>query len=192
MPDELRELFIDVDDVVLREMMHDVFGDRALRSDLFRRGIVAVTDGDYHEWVSALEIVGLGRELHDEPISLLVGGVNLDPEFHRPLIEALEEGPLDVAAIRAIHSGWGPRDAVIAMALLIGGGYAAPSVPGKPSKAVRKRCERLNGVLFDELANGICHSYLVAPQTRHVDRHRHRRVARARHPARSLRRSGGP
>lgn len=164
MPDELRDMFLDVDDVVLREMLHDVMGERALRTDLYRRGLVAVTGSEYLEWVNELEIVGLGRPLDDKPIELLVGGVNLDPDYHRPLVKALRSGPLDIAAIRAIHTDWGPRDATIAMALLIGGGYAAPSVRGTPSKAVRKRCAHLNDVLFDELAHGIGHGYLVAPK----------------------------
>lgn len=164
MPDELREMFQSVDDVVLREMLHDVFGERALRSDLYRRGLVPVTGGEYAEWTKTLEIAGLGRDLEDKPIELLVGGVTLDPAFHQPLLDALASGPLDVEAILAIHDEWTRRDAVIAMALLVGGGYAAPSVPGKPSAEVRERCRRVNEVLFAEFGHGIGHSYLVAPK----------------------------
>jgi len=164
MPDELREMFQGVDDVVLREMLHDVFGERALRSDLYRRGLVPVTGGEYAEWTGMLEIAGLGRELEDKPIELLVGAVNLDPAYHQPLLDALAAGPLDVAAILEIHDDWTPRDAVIAMALLVSGGYAAPSVRGEPSAEVRERCRRVNEVVFEEFGHGIGHSYVVAPK----------------------------
>lgn len=164
MPEELQAMFTEVNDPILRELLHDVFGERALRTDLYRRGLAAPTPGEVERWSLELEIIGLGRELEDKPVSLLVGGVNLDPAFHQPLLEALREGPLDVEAIVNIHPAWTWRDATMAMALLIGGGYAGPSVPGDPTPTVVERSRRLNEVIFAENRDGMGHSYLVAPK----------------------------
>ncbi|MCB1031694.1 MAG: methyltransferase domain-containing protein [Acidimicrobiales bacterium] len=164
MSEELRAMFSEVQDPILSEMLHDVFGERALRADLYRRGLASPTNQEIQEWSRDLEMVGLSRDLEDKPVGMLVGGVTLDASYHQPLIDAMAQGPLDAEAIMGIHPEWTWRDAVTAMALQIGGGYAAPSVRGAPTAEVIEASRRLNEVIFADNRNGVGHSYLVAPK----------------------------
>lgn len=162
LPDGLRTIITDTDDPILRELLQDVIGERGIRGDLYRRGVAVSTPTETARWNDELRIMGLGKELSDEPVSLPIGGVTLDPEFHQPLIEALGEGPLDITRVLAIHPQWTRVDASTALALLVSGGYAAPAVHDEPSSVIVERCARFNDLIFAENRDGHGHEHLVA------------------------------
>lgn len=163
LPDHLRAMITDTDDPILRELLQDAFGERGVRGDLYRRGVAVSTPTEIERWHDEIRIIGLGKELSDEPVPLPLGGVVLDPEFHQPLIEALVDGPLDIARILAVHPRWTRMDASVALALLVAGGYAAPAVLGEPSPTVVERSARFNALIFAENRDGHAHEHLVAP-----------------------------
>ncbi|MEZ5374117.1 MAG: class I SAM-dependent methyltransferase [Microthrixaceae bacterium] len=152
-------------DPLSREMIRDLALQTALRSDVFRRGLAAVTPAEHDAALRCLEIGGLGRDFEDTPIELPAMQVALDPRFHRPLVEALGSGRLTAGDLLTMHPAWSLDDATTAMALLVAGQYATPVVPGGVAPGSVDACRRLNRVLGRERRLGRQHGWIAAPAT---------------------------
>lgn len=165
-PPPLTELVTGTGDVVLREMLRDLATGRALRRDLFRRGLAVAAPLERERWLRDLRMVGLGKALDDEPkVPVPVGEVGIDPAFYRPLLEVLAERSLGVEDVLAHHPDVGFAEAVGSLALLVSGGYAAPEAPSWRASPSTVAARRVNEVLVAENRAGADHRALVAPAT---------------------------
>lgn len=166
-PPDLIPMLVDTNDLATRELLRDLANERALRRDLYRRGVSAAANAARREqWLLELRVIGLGKEFDEEKRApVAVGEVSLQPRFHAPLVAALAEAPLGIERIREVHPGWEPDDASAALGLLVAAGYAAPMVTGWESAATGASCRRLNTVLATENRDGGDHTALVAPAT---------------------------
>ena len=165
-PPELTSLVAGTADTVLREMLRDVSTQRALRRDLYRRGLVVAADVERERWWHGIRLVGLGKALTEgATVGVPVGEVTLDESYYRPLVAHLDNGTLTLADVCAIHPDLSLADALGSLALLAAGGYAAPEVPEWETSGARASARRLNEVLIAENRRGRDHSGLVAPAT---------------------------
>jgi SAM-dependent methyltransferase len=165
-PPELHALLTGTHDLVQREMMRDLVTQRALRRDLFRRGLASPTSLQREAWLDALTVVGLGKAWDVDATAVVpVGEVGLADAFYAPLVEALERGSLSRAQIREIHPETTPADAATALCLLVTAGYAAPVRAGWDVDGARQRVRMLNEMLIGENRAGGRHEALVAPAT---------------------------
>ena len=165
-PPELVELVGQVTDVTVRETMRDLAVQRPLRRDLFRRGLATTTVVDQEGWLRDLTVVGLDRPLVEGvSVSVPLGTITVDTAFYRPLLALLAERPITVADLLSMHPDLTFSDAIGSLALLVGGGYARPEVPGWRASPTVARARRLNEVLIDENRRGGDHRGLVSPAT---------------------------
>lgn len=165
-PATLVDLVADTSDVILRETLRDLAVQRSLRRDLFRRGLATTTVIDQEGWLRDLSVIGLDQVVPDDAtVTGPLGPITLDPAFYRPLVDLLAERPISVADLLEVHPDLSFPDAIGSLALLIGGGYAAPEVPGWQEGLTRHRARRLNEVLIDENRRGGDHSALISPAT---------------------------
>jgi len=163
-PPELVDTVTSTEDLALRQVLRDMIAQRALRRDVFRRGIANVTVGDRQRWLHDLTLVGLGKTLDDSAsVATVSGDVSLDPVFYAPLIEVLQSSPLGFGGVASIHPGWGEADVIAALSFLVQGGYAAPLSPTWDRDGVRAASRRLNEVIIAENRRGADHRCLVAP-----------------------------
>lgn len=162
-PPPLAELVTSTHDVVLREMLRDLITQRPLRRDLFRRGVAMPLRAEQEAWACQIRLTWTGRHFEDKPVPIPIGHVTLDPTYHRPLVDALATGDLDVPAILEIHPGWTFADGVIALSLLIAAGFATPARPDGASAEAVASARRLNELLLRENRMGADHPTLVAP-----------------------------
>ena len=150
-------------DVVTRESYRDLIGQRALRQDLYRRGLAMSTVHQQEAALAGLTVVGLGRPFEERPLEVLGGGVSLDPAYYEPLVGALADRPLDAATISTIHTDWSFGDAASALAMLVAGGYAAPVAAVDPTPDAVAASHRLTDVLIAEDRQGADHPVACSP-----------------------------
>jgi hypothetical protein len=163
---EIVDLVAGATDVVVRETMRDVVSQRALRRDLFRRGLATSTVVDQELWLRELTLVGLGTPFAEgAAVRVPLGTVTMEADFYRPLLAILDQRPLGIDDLLAVHPDLPFFDAVGSLALLVEGGYAAPEVPGWQDGPTRQRVRRLNDVLIDENRRGGDHHVLISPAT---------------------------
>ncbi len=165
-PQGLVDLVGEVTDVTVRETMRDLAVQRPLRRDLFRRGLATSTVVDQEGWLRDLTVIGLDQPLVEGAwVAVPLGTVSLDHAFYQPLLDLLAERPITVADLLSIHPGLSFSDAIGSIALLIGGGYACPEIPGWREGPTVERTRRLNEVLIDENRRGGDHGSLISPAT---------------------------
>jgi SAM-dependent methyltransferase len=165
-PPDLTDLVRNTADLVLREMLRDLATMRALRTDLFRRGLAFSTPPAHTEREDQLRLVGLGRELPDPAtVAVPVGDLTIDRDAYLPLVEALEHGPLTLPDVISIHPEWSRSDSIGALCVLMGAGIAAPATGGESSPSVRERVRAMNRALIEENRLGADHRVLIAPAT---------------------------
>jgi SAM-dependent methyltransferase len=163
---ELIDLVRGTDDVAVRETMRDLTVQRSLRRDLFRRGLAVSTVVQQEGWLRDITVVGLDVPLADPPrVAVPLGSVRMEPSFYEPLLALLQERAITVDDILRLHPELSFLDAIGSLAILVGGGYAAPEVPGWRDGPTRARTRRLNEVLIEENRRGGDHRCLISPAT---------------------------
>ena len=161
----LEDLVQATGDTVLREMIRDLAGQRALRRDLFRRGMAPSSFPQREAWWNDLTIVGLGKEfVEGATVQLPAGQAALEFDFYEPLVAELHKRPLSVANVREV-GGASLIDAVTAVSILVADGYAAPAAECPDASATEEASRRLNRALVKENRLGRDHGCLIAPVT---------------------------
>ena len=165
-PPGLRSLVVSTADVALRETIADLAVNAPFRADVYRRGIAPVHQYERGRWLDQLTLVGMGRPFDQtSEIPLDVGPIRLDEQHYAPLVEELLDGTLTGHELRSRPQLRDRGDAELAttIALLIAGGYAAPSaierVPGENTEPTA----RFNAMLVDLARRGRSIDFLVAP-----------------------------
>jgi len=134
-------------DPVLRETLRDFGAAQGFRRDIYRRGVQAMPLAEHTALVEDLSLSWTGLVAGDQVnIPTPLGPVTGRPEIYRPLLAMLENGPVSIRQIRATQT-FAQRpllELLQAVALLIGGGYAHPVLPGGASHAGRAASAGLN------------------------------------------------
>ena len=167
-PAALLPLLNETRDLGTRETMRDLIASKAFRRDLWRRGAERMAAPEHIALLDAMTLVWTGKAI-EEAITFPspVGNVTGQPEFYRPMLEAVRGGPVTVAALRALPSLAGRQagEFIQAALLMIGGGYVHPVLAGPDPAAARDATARLNAAIVERVRMGSDLQRLVAPLT---------------------------
>ena len=165
-PQALLPLLADVRDLGIRETIRDLASSKAFRRDLWRKGGERMAAPEHTAHLDALTLIWTGKPPEDTvTFPSPVGTVTGQPEFYRPLLDAIRAGPVTIGALRALPALQGRQigEFVQAASLLIAGGHAHPGLPGGGRAEARAATARLNGAIVDRIRMGVDLQRLAAP-----------------------------
>ena len=146
-PPGVQPMVAEVRDIRLRETLRDFGAAQSFRRDIYRRGTPALPMPEHHRLLDAVTLHWTGHEAPGDIVfTTPLGSMTGNPEAYRPLLTALEAGPLTIAHARTIapFSGRPMVELLQAFALLIGGGFAHPGLPHGDSAEARRTSAALN------------------------------------------------
>ncbi len=146
MTEEQRELVNRFDDPLVRELIKDHCIDRLLRHDVFVRG--ARRMASYQRDAALMELsIALNIRPKDLPLEaeMPAGRAELNPNFYRPIVDALADGPRRVGDLLQLPEVEGKRDNPAELVgILVGSSLAEPaSRPGASPAASATRFNRV-------------------------------------------------
>jgi SAM-dependent methyltransferase len=156
-------LLAETGDAAVRETIRDLASAKNFRRDLWRKGGEPLPIQEHVTLLEA-ELVVTGP----------VGKVTGQPEFYRPILDAIVEAPATIGELRALPAlrGRGPGEFIQAAYLLMGAGYVHPTLPGSSvaaghgiPQAARDSARRLNNAIVNRLRVGVDFNRLAAPLT---------------------------
>ena len=137
------------DDPLMRELIKDMCIDRALRHDVFVRGVRRMGPAQRDAALMGVDI-GLSIPPDDVPTEAAIpaGKVELSQAFYRPVARAMADGPKRVADLLDLETVQGRRDnPAELLGILVGLGYAEPAV--RPTSGPGNAAMRFNRVVLD-------------------------------------------
>ena len=152
----------------LREMMRDFGANRAFRRDLYRRGTDQPPSGEQREMLDAIHIVGTGREKEQNiQIPTGIGQLGLRNDIYGPILERLAQAPMSLLELRQTKalSAQPLSETLQAVAFLMTGGLAHPTVAPTADPAACASARALNGAIAAANASGASHAVLASPVT---------------------------
>ena len=156
-PPGVQPMMADVRDIRLRETLRDFGAAQAFRRDIYRRGAPALPMPEHYRLLDGVTLHWTGQPSPGDIVfTTPLGSMTGNPEAYRPLLTALEAGPLSIQQARTI-APFAERPMVEllqAMALLIGGGFAHPALPNGGSPEARRNTAALNRAVADSNADG--------------------------------------
>lgn len=165
-PQTLLPLLADIRDLGVRETIRDLASAKAFRRDLWRKGGERMAVPEHIARLDALTLFWTGKPA-EETITFPspVGTVTGQPEFYRPILDAIRAGPVTIGALRAMPSLQGRQigEFVQAASLLISGGHAHPGLPGGDRPEARQAAARLNAAIVERIRMGVDLQRLAAP-----------------------------
>ena len=163
-PQGVQPLLAEARDQRLRETLRDLGSAQSFRRDLYRRGMPALPMTEHHRLLEEVVLHWTGQPAPGDIVfTTPLGSMTGNPDAYRPLLNALEAGPMTIQAARTIgpFSGRPMVELLQAVALLIAGGYAHPAMPNGAAPVARQAAARLNRAVAD--ANGAEMPRLVTP-----------------------------
>ncbi len=165
-PAGVRPLLAETRDMRLRETLRDFGSAQSFRRDIYRRGTPLLPMSEHHRLLDdvTLEWTGLSAA-GDITFATPLGSMTGNPDAYRPLLNALEAGPLPIRQARTI-APFANRPIVEllqAVALLISAGYAHPTLPNGAPPAVRQTAAGLNRAVAEANTNGAEITRLASP-----------------------------
>lgn len=152
--------------VAIRETIRDLATAKTFRRDLWRKGGEPLLLREHLTALDALTFAWTGKPT-DGDITFIgpLGTVTGQPEFYRPVMEALRKGPISLADMRAMPALQNRQigEFIQAAFLLMGGGFAHPVSPIGMQAQTRDAAARLNAAIVDRLRAGIDIRRLAAP-----------------------------
>ena len=165
-PSGVVPLLAEVKDQRTRETLRDFGAAQSFRRDIYRRGITNLPMSEHHRLLDdvVLEWTGLAAP-GDIVIATPIGSLTGHPDVYRPLLNALEAGPLSIRQARMLpHFVARPVVELLqAVALLLAGGFAHPVLPSGTTQGARDSAARLNRVIAEVNARGGDMGRLVMP-----------------------------
>ena len=165
-PAGVQPLLAESKDLRLRETLRDFGSNQSFRRDLYRRGTPLLPMAEHHQQLDGVTLHWTGQPTAgDITFATPLGSMTGNAEAYRPLLDALESGPLSFAQARTIEP-FASRPMVEllqAVALLISGGYAHPGMPDGASAEARQAACRLNRAVGDANTVGGEMGRLVSP-----------------------------
>jgi SAM-dependent methyltransferase len=170
-PEGVLPLLTKTSDAAVRETIRDLASAKNFRRDLWRKGGEPMTAQEHLALLDAMLLVWTGKAAEAEitftgPIGVVTG----QPEFYRPLLDAIREAPMTIGQLRALPvlRDRQPGEFIQAAFLLMGSGFAHPawippgtSQPGQPG--ARDSAARLNAAIVNRLRVGIDLHRVAAP-----------------------------
>lgn len=162
-------------DAAMRETIRDLASAKNFRRDLWRKGGEPLTAQEHLALLDAMTLVWTGKTVEAEvTFAGPIGTVTGQPEFYRPLLEAIRDAPVTIGQLRAMPLSRDrvPGEFIQAAFLLIGGGYAHPGWSSPQGAAgggrigppgARESAARLNSAIVDRLRMGVDLRRLAAP-----------------------------
>lgn len=140
---EQRAVMQRFDEPLMRELVKDMCMERSLRHDVFVRGIrrhsAAARDAALMDvWLS----LSIAPDEMPAEAQMPAGSAQLNPDFYRPIVAAMANGPRRVGDLLAISGK--PGNAAELVGLLVGLDIAEPVLrPGAPAVPAASRFNRL-------------------------------------------------
>lgn len=173
-PEGVLPVLARVTDPTARETIRDLASAKNFRRDLWRKGGEPLPIQEHLALLDAMTLVWTGKTAEaDITFPGPIGTVTGQPEFYRPLLDAIRDGPTTIARLRALPvlNGRQPGEFVQAALLLMGGGFAhpgwapnvAPDAPQGGQPPARDSAARLNAAIVGRLRLGVDLHRLAAP-----------------------------
>jgi SAM-dependent methyltransferase len=165
-PTGVQPLLGETQDQRLRETLRDFGSAQGFRRDLYRRGTPPLPMPEHHRLLDAVVLHWTGHPTTgDITFATPLGSMTGNPDAYRPLLRALEAGPLPIAQARFIapFANRPPVELLQAIALLISGGYAHPALPDGGNAESRRAVANLNRAVAEANANGSDMPRLTSP-----------------------------
>jgi hypothetical protein len=162
----------------VRETIRDLASAKNFRRDLWRKGGEPLPAREHMALIDAMTMVWTGKTVEAEiTFAGPIGTVTGQPEFYRPLLDAIRDAPTTIGQLRGLPAlkDRPPAEFVQAALLLMGGGFAHPARPlhggrGERPDAVqaiqlraKDSAARLNAAIVERLRVGIDLHRLAAP-----------------------------
>lgn len=167
-PPNALKLMQGITDQRLREMMRDFGANRSFRRDLYRRGTDQPPSGEQREMLDAIHIVGTGREKEQNiQIPTGIGQLGLRNDIYGPILERLAQGPMSLLELRQtkVLAQQPLSETLQAVAFLMTGGLAHPTLGPVADPAAVATARALNGAIAAANASGAAHVVLASPLT---------------------------
>ncbi len=175
-PEGVQSIVNNTNDFTIRETIRDLGSAKNFRRDLWRKGGERLPTVEHIALLDAITLVWTGKAMDAEftfpgPIGPITGQAH----FYRPLVDAIQEGPLNIGQLRGLPELRDQQPAEFAQAalLLMGGGYvhpaasieAAPIGVDDPNIRARSRdnARRLNIAITRRLGAGMDMQRVTAP-----------------------------
>jgi SAM-dependent methyltransferase len=153
-------------DAATRETIRDLASAKSFRRDLWRKGGETLPAQEHIALIDGLTLAWTGKAMEAEiTFPGPVGTVTGQPDFYRPLVDAIRAGKVTIAELRAIPAVQSRQvgEFVQAAILLMGGGYAHPAWPHGGQPEARNAAARLNAAIVGRLRLGVDLQRFAAP-----------------------------
>ncbi len=139
------------DDPLVRELIKDMCIDRALRHDVFVRGVRRMNPAQRD---AALMDIDIGLTILPEELpteaAIPAGKVQLNQSFYRPVVDAMADGPKRVSDLLQLERSQGRKDnPAELLGILVGLAFAEPAV--RPASGPGNAAMRFNQVVLRRL-----------------------------------------
>lgn len=164
-PETFRPVLAEFHDPQLRETLKEFAVAQSLRHDVYRRGLLPLSPSQQLAMLGELRFMRTGpAPSGDVTFATPTGELTGRAAMYQPLLALLEQGPVSLPQVRGIEAfaTQPPGEALLALTLLVSGGFAHPLVPGDPA-AARRSARALNQAIVQMGADGHDLSCLVAP-----------------------------
>jgi hypothetical protein len=174
-PEGVLPLLAKTSDAAARETIRDLASAKNFRRDLWRKGGEPMTAQEHLAMIDDMLLAWTGKVVGAEvtftgPIGVVTG----QPEFYRPLLDAIREAPMAIGQLRAlpVMRDRQPGEFIQAAFLLMGSGFAHPAwishvIPPGTSQAgqpgARDSAARLNAAIVNRLRVGVDLHRIAAP-----------------------------
>jgi len=165
-PQGMVQMLADTRDQRLRETLRDFGASQGFRRDIYRRGVGGMPAAEHQAMLLDLTVAWTGMTPGEQvTISTPMGQLTGRPELYRPVLAALEAGPVAIrdAFGREPFAGRSLLELLQVVTLLNAGGYCHPILPGGASQAGREASARLNAAIAQANSVGADMPRLVLP-----------------------------
>jgi SAM-dependent methyltransferase len=146
-PPGVQPLLAEAHDIRLRETLRDFGANQAFRRDIYRRGAPVLPMPEHHRLLEGVVLHWTGQPAPGDLVfNTPLGAMTGNAAVYRPLLDALEAGPLTIAQAKALppFAARPMVELLQALALMIGGGFVHPGLPLGDSAAARRATAGLN------------------------------------------------
>ena len=153
-------------DMATRETIRDLASAKSFRRDLWRKGGESMPAQEHIAHLDGLTLMWTGKTVEDEitfpgPIGTVTG----QPDFYRPILDAIRAAPMTIGQLRALPSLRSRQigEFVQAAILLFGGGFAHPAWLHGGGQEARQSAARLNAAIVGRIRLGVDMHRMAAP-----------------------------
>jgi len=167
LPKAVIEHLKQVPDVILKETLRDFYLNQQFRRDLFTRGAARLLpEENLNRLLDQRWILITAPESIQFKLTVGSGEITLDEAAHKPVVEALADGPLNGRALmeRPAVGALGQNRLVQALVLLTAAGYLQPMVPKSVAEPAIATTERFNAAVISQADDSEL-GYIACPLT---------------------------